>query len=87
MKYTLAFAAMLALQLSVSACTRTLTPQQQWAFASYPAHIQDALRRSVLLIGMTQEQVRMSWGEPGNVSTYIGAHTRQTWQYSACGRG
>ena len=78
----------LALHAMLSGCVPTVTEAQRQVILrkldSYPPETANDIRSRRVRQGMTKEQVLLSWGQPRNISTYIGAHERETWQYGGC---
>jgi hypothetical protein len=65
-------------------CTKSVRYTEE-EIKGYPAGIQDNIRKSQVDLGMTQQQVRYSWGSPDSIRflpSYEGK-AREEWTYSA----
>lgn len=74
----------------LAACSTTASRigDQQGAFDSYPAEIQQKIRAGQIDVGFTPDQVRMALGEPDRRYTQqTAAGESQVWAYSKAGSG
>jgi len=52
------------------------------------AKLEQSIKNREVVHGMTQEQVRLSWGKPRNVGRFVsGAGNMERWQYGRCCSG
>jgi outer membrane protein assembly factor BamE (lipoprotein component of BamABCDE complex) len=85
MKKALLLILVLSFLLQVG-CTKAVRYTEE-EIKSYPANIQDNIRKAQIDLGMKPEQVRYAWGSPDSIKILdpFEGKAREEWIYSSAG--
>ena len=83
MKKILLLILVLSFLLQVS-CTKAVRYTEE-EIKTYPANVQDNIRKSQIDLGMKPEQVRYAWGSPDSIKILdpFEGKSREEWMYSS----
>ena len=83
MKQILLLILVLSFLLQVS-CTKAVRYTEE-EIKTYPANVQDNIRKSQIDLGMKPEQVRYAWGSPDSIKILdpFEGKAREEWMYSS----
>ena len=72
--------------LAQAGCTKAIRYTEE-EIKSFPAPVQDNIRKGQIDLGMTPEQVRYAWGNPDTIKFLdpFGGKSREEWLYSSPG--